>query len=111
MRKRAGRLERPGGGAGLAALLLGDDASGVALREACHGAGELRLVTVARAVVVDRVELGPVDLFLKRNRMSRTAFSRGLSFKSVSLRMRSSNLSVLSSCSIESSWRIGRHRS
>ena len=49
MRKSVGRTARPGGGAGLAVALRGELATGVLLRDlSCHGAGELRRMTVWR---------------------------------------------------------------
>lgn len=91
-------------GAGLAVVLLGDPATGVPLLEACHGAGELRRTTVC--LTVGDVE--GVAWLRKRQRTSRTVFSRDFPVRLVSLRTRVSRASVLSSSSRDASWRMGR---
>lgn len=44
--KPGGANPRPGGGAGVTPVLVGEEARGVPVRGICHGAGEVRRMTV-----------------------------------------------------------------
>jgi len=105
--KAGGAMPKPGGGAGLTPVIVGE-AKGVPARGICQGAGEDRRMTVCRRGGGE-VE-GAVES-RKRHRAFSIASSRSAPVNEVSLRKSSSNFSVLSSSSNVLSCKTGRHKS